>query len=118
MLYKLREPLAELKALRETNKDLDKGLNEREKSSQSSGMRVEWLEAQLADKEELMKSLKSRGFVRETFNWQYFYWYLENEGVEYLREYLHLPAEIVPNSAQIKLSRPVSYTHLTLPTKA
>ena len=29
----------------------------------------------------LMKSLKSRGFVRETFNWQYFYWYLENEGV-------------------------------------
>ena len=44
----------------------------------------------------LMKSLKSRGFVRETFNWQYFYWYLENEGVEYLREYLHLPAEIAP----------------------
>ena len=44
----------------------------------------------------LMKSLKSRGFVRETFNWQYFYWYLENEGVEYLREYLHLPAETRP----------------------
>ena len=52
---------AELKTLREANKDLDKGLNEREKSSQSSGMRVEWLEAQLADKEELMKSPKPRG---------------------------------------------------------
>ena len=53
----------------------------------------------------LMKSLKSRGYVRETFNWQYYYWYLTNEGIEYLREYLHLPAEIVPTSAQIKLSR-------------
>ena len=57
----------ELKALRETNKDLDKGLNEREKSSQSSGMRVEWLEAQLADKEELMKSLKSRVEAAESY---------------------------------------------------
>ena len=44
----------------------------------------------------LMKSLKSRGFVRETFNWQYLYFYLTNEGIEYLRDYLHLPAEIVP----------------------
>ena len=44
----------------------------------------------------LMKSLKSRGYTRETFNWQYMYYYLTNEGIEYLREYLHLPAEIVP----------------------
>ena len=58
---------AELKTLREANKDLDKGLNEREKSSQSSGMRVEWLEAQLADKEELMKSLKSRVEAAESY---------------------------------------------------
>ena len=54
----------------------------------------------------LMKSLKSRGFVRETFNWQYFYWYLENEGVEYLREYLHLPAEIVPATLKKATARP------------
>ena len=47
----------------------------------------------------LMKSLKSRGFVRETFNWQYFYWYLENEGVEYLREYLGITdANVVPDT--------------------
>ena len=58
---------AGLKTLREANKDLDKGLNEREKSSQSSGMRVEWLEAQLADKEELMKSLRSRVEAAESY---------------------------------------------------
>ena len=44
----------------------------------------------------LMKSLTSREFVKQTFNWQWYYWYLTDEGVEYLREYLHLPAEIVP----------------------
>lgn len=56
----------------------------------------------------LMKSLKSRGFVRETFNWQYYYWYLTNEGIEYLREYLHLPAEIVPATLKKASARPVS----------
>ena len=56
----------------------------------------------------LMKSLKSRGFIRETFNWQYYYWYLENEGVEYLREYLHLPAEIVPATLKKTVTRPVT----------
>ena len=43
-----------------------------------------------------MMSLKSRQFVTETFNWNHYYWYLTNEGIEYLREFLHLPAEIVP----------------------
>lgn len=43
-----------------------------------------------------MQSLKSRGYVREQFNWQWYYWFLTNEGIVYLREYLHLPAEIVP----------------------
>ena len=44
----------------------------------------------------LLKSFKSKGFVRETFNWQYYYYYLTNEGIEYLRAYLALPEEIVP----------------------
>jgi small subunit ribosomal protein S10e len=39
----------------------------------------------------LMKSLESRGFIRITFNWQYNYCYLKDEGIEYLREYLALP---------------------------
>ena len=50
----------ELKSLRKANKDLDKGLNEREKSTAQNGMRVEWLESQLKDKEELCKVLKGR----------------------------------------------------------
>merc|ERR1712176_129738 len=43
-----------------------------------------------------MKSLKSRGYVRENFAWRHHYWYLTNEGIQYLRDYLHLPPEIVP----------------------
>ncbi|XP_075952625.1 small ribosomal subunit protein eS10-like [Anarhichas minor] len=47
-----------------------------------------------------MGSLKSRGYVKETFAWRHFYWYLTNEGIVYLRDYLHLPSEIVPASLQ------------------
>ncbi|XP_019946820.2 plectin isoform X8 [Paralichthys olivaceus] len=47
-----------------------------------------------------MGSLKSRGYVKETFAWRHFYWYLSNEGIVYLRDYLRLPAEIVPMSLQ------------------
>merc|ERR1712063_44376 len=43
----------------------------------------------------LMTSLKSRGYVRESFTWQVYYWYLTNEGTEYLRDYLHLDKEVV-----------------------
>ena len=46
----------------------------------------------------LMKSLTSREYVRTTFNWQWYYYYLTNEGIEYLREYLHLPTEVVPDT--------------------
>jgi small subunit ribosomal protein S10e len=54
----------------------------------------------------LMKSLKSRGFVRITFNWQYNYCYLTTEGIEYLRNYLALPAEIVPATHKKTAARP------------
>merc|ERR1711885_40517 len=40
--------------------------------------------------------MKSRGYVRENFAWRHYYWYLTNEGIQYLRDYLHLPPEIVP----------------------
>ena len=46
----------------------------------------------------LLQSLKSRGYVTEKFSWQWFYWRLTDEGIEYLREYLHLPASIVPST--------------------
>ncbi|XP_014241154.1 40S ribosomal protein S10-like [Cimex lectularius] len=43
-----------------------------------------------------MQSLKSREYVKVQFAWRHFYWYLTNEGIAYLRNYLHLPPEIVP----------------------
>ncbi|CAJ0949071.1 unnamed protein product [Ranitomeya imitator] len=51
-----------------------------------------------------MQSLKSRGYVKEQFAWRHFYWYLTNEGIQYLRDFLHLPPEIVP--ATLRRSRP------------
>ena len=45
-----------------------------------------------------LQSLKSRGYVTETFSWQHYYWYLTNEGIQYLRDFLHLPPEIVPST--------------------
>ncbi|KAH7680946.1 small subunit ribosomal protein S10e protein [Dioscorea alata] len=44
----------------------------------------------------LMQSFKSREYVRETFAWMHYYWYLTNDGIEYLRTFLNLPSEIVP----------------------
>ena len=43
-----------------------------------------------------LTSLKSRGYVKEQFAWRHYYWSLTNEGIQYLRDYLHLPPEIVP----------------------
>jgi small subunit ribosomal protein S10e len=62
-----------------------------------------------------MQSLTSRGFVKTQFSWQWYYYILTPEGVEYLREWcvccclfpsrwltpytrLHLPAEVVPET--------------------
>ena len=53
----------------------------------------------------LMQSLTSRGYVRTTFNWQWNYYFLTDEGIEYLREYLHLPVEIVPNTLKKPATR-------------
>ncbi|KAG6482560.1 hypothetical protein ZIOFF_059192 [Zingiber officinale] len=53
----------------------------------------------------LMQSFKSREYVRETFAWQYYYWYLTNDGIEFLRTFLNLPSEIVPATLK-KSARP------------
>ncbi len=47
---------------------------------------------------DFLQSLKSRGYVKEQFAWRTYYWYLTNEGIQYLRDYLHLPPEIVPST--------------------
>uniref|UniRef100_A0A2K6DPH1 Small ribosomal subunit protein eS10 n=1 Tax=Macaca nemestrina TaxID=9545 RepID=A0A2K6DPH1_MACNE len=48
--------------------------------------------------------MKSQGYVKEQFAWRHFYWYLTNEGIQYLHDYLHLPPEIV--AAILRRSRP------------
>lgn len=45
-----------------------------------------------------LQSLTSRGYVKTRFSWQYYYYTLTSEGVEYLREWLHLPIEVVPET--------------------
>ncbi|XP_043546918.1 40S ribosomal protein S10-like [Chiloscyllium plagiosum] len=45
-----------------------------------------------------LRSLKSRGYVRESYVWRHHYWYLTDEGIHFLRQYLHLPTDIVPGS--------------------
>ncbi|TOF85753.1 hypothetical protein CGJ15_25650, partial [Vibrio parahaemolyticus] len=52
-----------------------------------------------------LQSLKSRGYVEQNFAWRHYYWRLTNEGIQYLRDYLHLPAEIVPATLK-KPTRP------------
>lgn len=42
------------------------------------------------------QSLTSRGYVKTQFSWQYYYYSLTPEGLDYLREWLHLPPDIVP----------------------
>ena len=49
----------------------------------------------------VMRSLKSRKFVTEVFSWQWHYYFLKNEGVKFLREYLGLPADVIPNTHRI-----------------
>ncbi|KAK1864699.1 hypothetical protein I4F81_007243 [Pyropia yezoensis] len=44
----------------------------------------------------LMQSLMSRGYVKKQFSWCYYYYFLTDEGIEYLRGYLNLPSEIIP----------------------
>lgn len=50
------------------------------------------------------QSLTSRGYLKTQFSWQWYYYSLTPEGLDYLREWLHLPAEIVP-ATHIKQQR-------------
>nr|ANM86211.1 40S ribosomal protein S10-1 [Stygiella incarcerata] len=46
----------------------------------------------------LMQSFKSRGYVKETYAWRHHYYYLTNEGIDYLREQLGLPSDVIPQT--------------------
>ncbi|BFZ58229.1 hypothetical protein PYCC9005_005291 [Savitreella phatthalungensis] len=42
------------------------------------------------------QSLTSKGFVKTQYSWQYYYYSLTDEGIDHLREWLHIPSDIVP----------------------
>ena len=44
----------------------------------------------------VMKSLKSRAFVTEQFSWQWYYFRVTDEGIAFLRSYLHAPETTIP----------------------
>ena len=46
----------------------------------------------------VMRSLISRKFATEIFSWQWHYYFLTPEGINYLREYLGLPSTVIPNT--------------------
>mmetsp|Transcript_38742 Transcript_38742/g.84871 ORF Transcript_38742/g.84871 Transcript_38742/m.84871 type:complete len:129 (-) Transcript_38742:97-483(-) len=46
----------------------------------------------------VLRSLCSRNYVTEKFNWQWHYYFLTNEGIDYLREVLHLPPHVFPST--------------------
>ncbi|CAN6665718.1 small ribosomal subunit protein eS10A [Trichomonascus vanleenenianus] len=54
-----------------------------------------------------LQSLNSRGYVKTQFSWQYYYYTLTDAGVEYLREWLHLPTEIVPATHKKQVRQPL-----------
>merc|ERR1719311_1641958 len=53
----------------------------------------------------VMKSLASKDYVKFKFNWRWFYYFLTDKGIEYLREVLHLPPQVFP-ATLTKQSRP------------
>ncbi|CAL8071076.1 unnamed protein product [Calicophoron daubneyi] len=58
-----------------------------------------------------MRSLKSRGFVREQYAWRTYYWFLTDDGLTHLREVLHLPSDIIPAT----MKQPARDIRLTAP---
>merc|ERR1719343_1036154 len=56
----------------------------------------------------VMKTMCSKAYVTEKYSWMWHYYFLTNEGIEYLREYLHLPATVFPSTlTKQRPSRPV-----------
>jgi hypothetical protein len=49
----------------------------------------------------VMRSLNSRKYVSEIFNWQWHYYFLKPEGIKFLREQLGLPDTIIPNTHKV-----------------
>lgn len=59
-----------------------------------------------------LQSLTSKGYVKTQFSWQWYYYTLTDEGVEYLRNELNIPEGILPmtrlKGAPAQRQRPAS----------
>lgn len=53
----------------------------------------------------LMQSFVSKKYVTELFAWRHYYWFLTDEGIQYIRKYLNLPETIIPKTLK-KEKRP------------
>ena len=51
-----------------------------------------------------MQSLASRGYVRTNFSWMWYYYFLTDEGIDYIRDYTGVDADLQPKTRQ-KTSR-------------
>lgn len=49
-----------------------------------------------------MRSLNSKKYVSEIFNWQWHYYFLKSEGIKFLREQLGLPDTVIPNTHKVE----------------
>ena len=47
---------------------------------------------------QMMRAMKSKGLIKEQFAWKHYYWFLLDTGVEFLRKYLYLADNVVPNT--------------------
>jgi small subunit ribosomal protein S10e len=43
-----------------------------------------------------MQSFESKEYVTARYAWRQHYWFLTDTGIEYLREYLNIPASVAP----------------------
>jgi len=64
----------------------------------------------------ICQSLTSRGYLKEQFSWGYFYYTLTDNGIDYLRRYLNLPVEIVPETLK-KPTRPPGVRPSSFPSE-
>mmetsp|Transcript_7114 Transcript_7114/g.10485 ORF Transcript_7114/g.10485 Transcript_7114/m.10485 type:complete len:113 (+) Transcript_7114:49-387(+) len=46
----------------------------------------------------LLQGMVTRGYVRTTYAWRTHYYYLKNEGMTHIRQYLNLPDTVVPDT--------------------
>jgi small subunit ribosomal protein S10e len=44
----------------------------------------------------LLRSLKSKDLVTELFNWNHFYFFLKKEGLDFVRQHLHIEGNVEP----------------------